>query len=40
MVPPLRRIIKGKLTTNIGNLIVVELAKEYIKEAFRHLKGW
>jgi hypothetical protein len=30
---------KCKLTTNVGNSIVTELAKGDIKEAFRHLKG-
>jgi hypothetical protein len=29
-----------KLTIEFGNLIVTELAKEDIKEAFRNLKGW
>jgi hypothetical protein len=29
-----------KLTAKVGNLIVVELAKGDVKEAFRHLKGW
>jgi hypothetical protein len=31
---------KHKLTANAGDLIVVELAKGDIKEAFRHLKAW
>ena len=31
---------KQKLTAKVGNLIVVELAKGDVKEAFRHLKGW
>ncbi len=31
---------KQKLTAKVGNLIVVELAKGDIKEAFWHLKGW
>jgi hypothetical protein len=31
---------KQKLTAKVGNLIVVELAKGDLKEAFRHLKGW
>ncbi len=31
---------KQKLTTEAGNLIVAELAKGDVNEAFRHLKGW
>ncbi len=31
---------KHKLTTNVGDSIVAELAKGDVKEAFRHLKAW
>jgi hypothetical protein len=31
---------KQKLTVEVGNSIVLELAKGDVKEAFRHLKGW
>jgi hypothetical protein len=31
---------KQKLTAKVGNLIVAELAKGGVKEAFQHLKGW
>jgi hypothetical protein len=31
---------KQKLTTKVGNSIIMELAKGGLKEAFRHLKGW
>jgi hypothetical protein len=31
---------KQKLTTKVGNLIVTELVKEDVQEAFLHLKGW
>jgi hypothetical protein len=31
---------KQKLTAKVGDLIVVELAKGDVKEAFQHLKGW
>jgi hypothetical protein len=31
---------KQKLTAKVGNLIVAELAKGDVMEAFRHLKGW
>jgi hypothetical protein len=31
---------KCKLTTNVGNLIIAELSKRDVKEAFWHLKGW
>jgi hypothetical protein len=31
---------KQKPTAKVGNLIVAELAKGDVKEAFRHLKGW
>jgi hypothetical protein len=34
------KVDKQKLTAKVGNSIMVELAKENIKEAFRHLKGW
>ena len=31
---------KQKPTAKVGNLIVAELVKGDVKEAFRHLKGW
>ncbi len=31
---------KQNLTTKVGNLIIAELAKGGVQEAFRHLKGW
>ncbi len=31
---------KQKLTAKVGNLIIMELAKEDVKEALRHLKEW
>jgi hypothetical protein len=31
---------KQKLTANVGNSIVAELAKGDVKEVFQHLKGW
>jgi hypothetical protein len=31
---------KQKLTAKVGDLIVVELAKGGVQEAFRHLKRW
>jgi hypothetical protein len=31
---------KQKLTAKVGNLILAELAKGDVQEAFRHLKGW
>ncbi len=31
---------KHKLSTNVGDSIVAELAKGDVEEAFRHLKGW
>jgi hypothetical protein len=34
-----KKVDKRKLTANVGNSIVVELANSTIKEAFRHLKG-
>jgi hypothetical protein len=43
MKPKIKAAIKAdkrKLTANIGNLIVAELAKWDVIEAFWHLKGW
>ncbi len=34
------KVDKRKLTANIGDSILTELAKWDVKEAFRHLKGW
>jgi hypothetical protein len=34
------KVDKRKLTANIGNSIIMELAKGDIKEASQHLKGW
>jgi hypothetical protein len=31
---------KRKLTADVGDSIIAELAKGDIKETFRHLKGW
>ncbi len=31
---------KQKLTTKVGDLIVAELSKGDVQEAFQHLKGW
>ncbi len=31
---------KQKLTAEVGDLIIAELAKGGVQEAFQHLKGW